>query len=44
MRGLKLLKRGKKMKIKEDWRMKVRVSVGKIRTNELKEEMDMFVL
>ena len=29
MRGLRLLKREKIMKIKEDWRVKVRVSVGK---------------
>ena len=32
------------MKIKEDWRVKVRVSVGKRITNKLKEEMDMYVL
>ena len=40
MRRLRLLKREKKMKTKEDWR----VSVGKRITNKLKEEMDMFVL
>ena len=44
MRGLRLLKREKIMKIKEDWRVKVRVSVGKRITNKLKEEMDMYVL
>ena len=43
MHGLRLLKR-EKMKMKEDWRVKVRVSIGKTITNKLKEDMDMFVL